>query len=175
MKSWVIEKHGGFDGLAGVAQPDPQPGAREVLIRVRAVSLNYRDLLTVRRGGGGNLPPPFVPCSDGAGEIVAVGAEVQQWKPGDRVAGIFFPNGWRGHLIFGITKARWVAPLRGCSANVSSSRSPPWLRCPPIFPGRKRPACPAAPRSRLWQALFTRGGLESGAHTCSCSARAVFR
>src|SRR5580704_6038464 len=85
MKSWVIEKHGGFDGLACVAQPDPQPGAREVLIRVRAVSLNYRDLLTVRRGGGGSLPPPFVPCSDGAGEIVAVGAEVERWKPGDRV------------------------------------------------------------------------------------------
>jgi NADPH:quinone reductase-like Zn-dependent oxidoreductase len=65
---------------------------REVRIRVAAVSLNFRDLLIAR--GAYPLPNdrPLIPCSDGAGMVLAVGAKVTRFKPGDRVAGSFFPD-----------------------------------------------------------------------------------
>ena len=77
MKAWVIQQHGSFEGLQLVEQPEPRPGPGEVLIRVRAVSLNYRDLLTVQHDRPGNVPPPLVPCSDGAGEVISVGDGVE--------------------------------------------------------------------------------------------------
>jgi NADPH:quinone reductase-like Zn-dependent oxidoreductase len=59
---------------------------------VRAVSLNYRDLMVVKGQYNPKMKLPRIPCSDGAGEVVAVGAGVKAWKPGDRVAGIFMQN-----------------------------------------------------------------------------------
>jgi NADPH:quinone reductase-like Zn-dependent oxidoreductase len=69
-----------------------------VLIAVRAISFNYRDLLMVTGRYNPKLRLPRVPCSDGAGEVVAVGEGVTAWKPGDRVAGIFMQNWLDGTL-----------------------------------------------------------------------------
>jgi NADPH:quinone reductase-like Zn-dependent oxidoreductase len=63
-----------------------------VLIRVRAISLNYRDLLMVKGLYSPKMKLPRIPCSDGAGEVAAVGEGVTEWQPGDRVAGIFMQN-----------------------------------------------------------------------------------
>lgn len=68
--------------------PDPQP--HEVLVAVRAVSLNYRDLLLVTGKYDPKVARPRIPCSDGAGEIVAIGSAVTKFKPGDRVIANFF-------------------------------------------------------------------------------------
>lgn len=68
--------------------PVPAPGRGEVLVRVRATSLNYRDLLAA----SGTLPgvqPGLIPLSDGAGEVAAIGADVYRVKPGDRVVAAF--------------------------------------------------------------------------------------
>ena len=73
--------------------PDPEPGAGEILVRVRAVSLNYRDLMIARGEAGLKNLEGLVPASDGAGEVVAVGDGVSRFKTGDRVAGTFF-QGW---------------------------------------------------------------------------------
>ena len=62
------------------------------MVRVRATSLNYRDLMVATGRYGPGVPLPLVPLSDGAGEIAAVGDGVTRWKPGDRVAGTFFQN-----------------------------------------------------------------------------------
>jgi len=76
-----------------VTLDDPAPGAGQVAIRVHACSLNYRDGAIVKgRYMGGPVPAPIIPLSDGAGEVVAVGAGVTQFKVGDRVAGTFFQN-----------------------------------------------------------------------------------
>lgn len=81
--------------LAEVARPEPGPG--EVLIRVRACSLNYRDQLIVQgHYFGGPIAAEITPLSDGAGEVEAVGAGVTRFAPGDRVAGTFFQNWWDG-------------------------------------------------------------------------------
>ncbi|MGE0881498.1 MAG: NAD(P)-dependent alcohol dehydrogenase [Acidimicrobiia bacterium] len=86
MRACLIPAHGGIDALTIVERPVPRPAADEVLVRVHAGSLNYRDLAMVRRG----LATPVVALSDGAGEIVDVGAGVTTWKPGDRVMSSFF-------------------------------------------------------------------------------------
>ncbi len=83
-----------LDGLRPAERPDPQPGPREVLIRVRAASLNYRDHLVVAgQYFGGPLERNIIPVSDGAGEVAAIGPGVTRFKPGDRAAGTFF-QGW---------------------------------------------------------------------------------
>ena len=91
MQQWQIPAFG-IDSLALVEQDVPAPGPGQVKVSVKAVSLNYRDLMVVQGRYNPKLAMPRVPCSDGAGEITAVGAGVTQWKAGDRVAGIFMQN-----------------------------------------------------------------------------------
>lgn len=81
----------GLDTLTLVERPVPRPGPGQVLVRMHAASLNYRDLLVANgKYGRGELPYPLVPLSDGAGEVVDVGSGVTRHKPGDRVASAFF-------------------------------------------------------------------------------------
>lgn len=81
----------GEENLAIVDLPTPEPGPGEVLVRVKAVSLNYRDLLVVRGGYGSRQKTrDLIPLSDGAGEVVGVGSGVTRFKPGDRVVASFF-------------------------------------------------------------------------------------
>ncbi len=91
MKLWRIANFG-IEKLEQVEAPIPSIGTHQVLIRVHAVSLNFRDLLMVKGHYNPKLALPRIPCSDGAGEIAAIGANVHQWKVGDRVAGIFMQN-----------------------------------------------------------------------------------
>jgi len=98
MKTYRLEQTGSLDGLVLCTEPDPAPGPHDVVIRVRANALNYRDLMVMR--GAYRVPPRprVIPLSDGAGEVVAIGAEVKRIKIGDRVAGAFF-QGWMGGHI----------------------------------------------------------------------------
>lgn len=91
MQVWQIGSFG-IEKLEFVERPTPQPGAGEVLVKIHAISLNFRDLMMVKGLYNPKLKLPRIPCSDGAGEIAAVGAGVTQWKAGDRVAGIFMQN-----------------------------------------------------------------------------------
>ena len=91
MQAWQISSFG-IHSLEFVERPTPQPGPGEVLVRVRAVSLNFRDLLMVKGLYNPRLTFPRIPCSDGVGEVEAVGDGVTAWKPGDRVAAIFMQN-----------------------------------------------------------------------------------
>ena len=92
MKAYEIQKGcTSLDGLRRMERAEPQPGHRQVLVRVRATSLNYRDQIIITGGYfGGTVNRDLIPLSDGAGEVVATGPGVTRFKPGDRVAGTFF-------------------------------------------------------------------------------------
>lgn len=98
MKAVVIHTGFGLENIAVVDRPDPTPGPGQILVRVKAVSLNYRDLMIARGQYNPKLAFPRVLGSDAAGEVITIGAGVTQWKPGDRVANCFMPN-WHDGLI----------------------------------------------------------------------------
>jgi NADPH:quinone reductase-like Zn-dependent oxidoreductase len=97
MRSWQVSSFG-LDSLEFAERPTPAPGPGEVLVGVRAVSINYRDLMVVKGQYNPKMKLPRIPCSDGAGEVVAVGGGVTRWKPGDRVVAIFMQNWLDGPL-----------------------------------------------------------------------------
>src|ERR1700754_3026935 len=86
MKAFVVREHGGPESAAYEPNfPDPQAGAGDVLLRVRASSLNYHDIFTRRGMPGIRIPMPAIMGIDIAGEILEVGPDVADWKVGDRV------------------------------------------------------------------------------------------
>ena len=95
MKAYELQGPGGVDEMKLVEKPVPAPGPGEVLVKLKAATINYRDLLTVKGGYGSRQKFPLVPLSDAAGVVDSVGAGVTSFKPGDRVTGSFF-EGWLG-------------------------------------------------------------------------------
>jgi len=95
MQQWTIEGKDGFESLKfNESAPVPELGDRDVLVKIHAASLNFRDLIVSK----GQYPFPvsssIVPGSDGAGTVEAIGAHVTRFKVGDRVATLFN----QGHL-----------------------------------------------------------------------------
>jgi len=99
MKAYEIQNDKpGLDALTLVERPQPQPKAGQVLVKIKAASLNYRDLLVAKGAYGAKSLKPIVPLSDAAGEVVAVGEGVTRVRVGDRVAGIFMQTFISGEL-----------------------------------------------------------------------------
>jgi NADPH:quinone reductase-like Zn-dependent oxidoreductase len=94
MKVHEVTSDYGIDGLSITERKIPSPLEHQVLVRLEAASLNYRDLLIIKGVGRWRPPAGRVPLSDGVGTIVEIGSDVQHLKLNDRVAGLFFPN-WR--------------------------------------------------------------------------------
>lgn len=116
MRAWQISSFG-IDSLEFAERPSPAPGPGEVLVAVRAVSLNFRDLLMVKGLYNPKMRLPRIPCSDGAGEVVEVGPGVSAWKPGDRVAGIFMQNWLDGPLTAALAKGALGGDIDGMLAD----------------------------------------------------------
>jgi NADPH:quinone reductase-like Zn-dependent oxidoreductase len=96
MRAYQLPKGGaGIDALAKVERPSPKPAHRQVLVKVAACALNFRDLGIVRGTYRMAVRDNIIPLSDGAGEVVEVGAGVTRVKAGDQVAGCFFQR-WPG-------------------------------------------------------------------------------
>jgi NADPH:quinone reductase-like Zn-dependent oxidoreductase len=96
MRAYQLPKGGaGINALVKVERPDPKPAHRQVLVKVAACSLNFRDLGIVHGTYRMPMRDNIVPLSDGAGEVAEVGAGVTRVKVGDKVAGCFFQR-WSG-------------------------------------------------------------------------------
>ena len=98
MKAWEIVSDSGINGLSLGERDDPIPGPNEVLLAVKASSLNYRDLSTILNPSVRNISYPRIPNSDCAGEILSVGCDVTSFKSGDRVMGCFFQQWASGDI-----------------------------------------------------------------------------
>lgn len=107
MKAYHIERFGDLDGLVLRDHDVPSPGPRQVLVRLRAASFNYRDLLVFNARYSHPIAPGLVPLSDGAGEVVALGDGANRFGVGDRVISTFFPLWIDGRLTPEVGKGQW--------------------------------------------------------------------
>lgn len=98
MRAYEIVSDGGVDALALNDRQSPQPGTGEILVSLRASSINYRDLSTIENPVARGIEFPRIPNSDGSGEVIGVGTGSSRFKIGDRVAGCFFQNWSDGRI-----------------------------------------------------------------------------
>ena len=160
MNAWQISSFG-IDSLEFAERPTPQPGPGEVLVRVHAISLNYRDLLMVKGLYNPKLKLPRIPCSDGAGEVAAVGDGVTRWKTGDRVAGIFMQNWLDGPLTPAKAKGALGGDIDGMLAEYVVLRDTGLVKLPEHLSYAEAATLPCAAVT-AWNALAT-GSLKPGA------------
>src|SRR5579862_3933549 len=105
MKVFEIQGGFGIDNLRLAERPEPRPGPGQVLLKLRAWSLNYRDLLVIKGLYNPKLRLPFIPFSDGVGEVAAVGDGVTRFKVGERLAGTFMQKWLAGELTDAVAKS----------------------------------------------------------------------
>jgi len=160
----VLEIQGayGLDNLKIAERPDPTPGHGEVIVRMRAVSLNFRDLLTVAGTYGGGHPLPLVPFSDGCGVVEAVGPGVTTLAVGDRVASLFFSDTW---IAGPPTPARLAGalggPRDGCGQELMKISEHGVIKVPE-FLSDAQVACLPCAAVTAWRALVVDGGVKAG-------------
>lgn len=160
MKVYELHPEEGFDALRQVERPAPATlGAHEVCVRVRAVSLNYRDLSVAR--GAKKRAKPVVPASDGAGEVVAVGNQVTKVKVGDRVAAAFFPTWLDGGLREEHHAKALGGSIDGMLAEQVVLPESAWVKIPAQYSFEQAAALPCAGVT-AWHALFEATNLRAG-------------
>ena len=171
----VVEAQGfSIDRLRLVERPKPEPRRGDILLRVRAASLNYRDLAVLSGTYLPNLPLPYVPVSDACGVVESVGEGVTRFAPGDRVVPCYI-QGWRDGALtreqrFGATLG---GPLPGVrQAFVVVPADDAVCGRPRISPTTRRARCRSGrsrPGRRLRKAACRR------VRRCSCRGPAACR
>jgi len=162
MKVFQIENDWGMENLRVSTRPEPRPAAGEVLLRVKASSVNYRDLLVPSRGYGsytGNLP--LIPLSDGVGEVVEVGAGVTRVKPGDGVLPCF-EQGWiAGEPSLERLTRTLGGPVDGTMAELMCLSQEGVVKAPAYLTDLEAATLPCAALT-AWSALVTYESLRPG-------------
>ena len=164
MRALNVAAPWGPDAIKVVEHADPTPGPGEVLVRMRAVSLNYRDLLMINgmygRGAAtsGDVITPF---SDGCGVVEAVGAGVTRVRPGDRVATLFFQNWISGPpTLAGLTSALGF-PIPGAGSELQTFSEHGVSKVPEFLSDQQVATLPCAALT-AWRGLFEDARLQPG-------------
>jgi NADPH:quinone reductase-like Zn-dependent oxidoreductase len=161
MKVWQIKDAFGIDKLTLSERPDPTPGHGQIVVNVKAVSLNYRDYMTVKHGEARGVKTPLIPCSDGAGEVTTVGPGVTRVKPGDRVAGIFFQNWLSGDILAHHFPSALGGSIDGMLAEQVVLHEDGIVSIPSYMSYEDASTLPCAAVTS-WQALVPKGGMKAG-------------
>ena len=151
----------GMEGLGWVERDIPRPGHGEVLVRMEAFSLNYRDLMVVQGRYNPKLKMPATPLSDGCGSVVDLGEGVTRFKTGQRVAACFM-QGW---VEGGIDDTKWKTALgagpKGVAAEYCVFHESGLVRVPDYLSAEDAATLPCAAVT-AWNALFESGALKPG-------------
>jgi NADPH:quinone reductase-like Zn-dependent oxidoreductase len=163
MRALSVTEPWGLDAIKVVEAPDPAPGPGEVLVRMRAVSLNYRDMLMISgmypRGpatGG-----PITPFSDGCGIVEAVGPGVTRVAVGDRVATMFFQNWISGPPTLEKLSSSLGSPIPGAGRELAVFSQEGLSKVPEFLSDQQVATLPCAALT-AWRALFEDADLRPG-------------
>jgi len=163
MRALKVEAPWGIDTIQVVEAPDPAPGPGEVLVRMRAVSLNYRDMLMVA-GMYGRAPSgagAITPFSDGCGIVEAVGPGVTRVQPGDRVATMFFQRWISGPPNLDKLSSSLGSPIPGAGRELAVFSQEGLSKVPDFLTDQQVATLPCAALT-AWRALFEDGDLRPG-------------
>lgn len=161
MKGFELQGFGGLEDLTLVEQDKGEPGPGEVLVKMKAASLNYRDLITVSGGYGSMVKTPLVPLSDGCGEVVKVGEGVFSVAPGDRVSTLFFQNWMSGPpSLMGLASSLGGA-LDGVAREYGVFKEQGVVKVPDYMTDEEVACLPCAALT-AWRALEVEGALKPG-------------
>ncbi len=161
VKAWRIEEGFGLDNVRMVELADPEPGPGQVVVGVRACSLNFRDTVVVKGFYGRAVKAPVVLLSDGAGEVLAVGAGVTRVKVGDRVCGTFFQGWMDGDPTDATAATALGGSLDGMLSEKVLLSAEGVVRFPDHLSYEEASTLPCAALT-AWNALFRSGGLRPG-------------
>jgi len=160
MKAYELHPEEGFAALQVVDRPVPSaPGAHDVRVRIRAVSLNFRDVVIARLSR--KRAKRIVPVSDGAGEVLAVGGSVTRVRVGDRVAAAFFPTWTSGSLTDAHHSNALGGSLDGVLAEEVVLPESAWVKIPTHCSFEQASTLPCAGVT-AWHALFEAAALKPG-------------
>jgi NADPH:quinone reductase-like Zn-dependent oxidoreductase len=161
MKVFEIQNAFGLDNLVLTERADPAPRAGQVVIRLHAASLNYRDLMMVRGQYNPRQRLPLIPVSDGAGEVVAAGEGVTRVKTGDRVAGLFTQKWIAGEPSRSKLGSSLGGPLDGMLAEYVALSEEGVVRVPDHLSYEEAATLPCAAVT-AWHSLIVQGRLKAG-------------
>jgi len=161
MKVYEIRDHFGLEALTLTERPQPQPGPHEVLVRLRAASLNYRDLLIVKGQYNPKMPLPRIPLSDAAGEVAAVGPGVWRVQVGQRVAAIFMQKWISGELDETKAKSALGGEIDGLLAEYAVLHEDGLVQVPEHLSFEEAATLPCAAVT-AWHGLVTEGHVKPG-------------
>ena len=161
VKTYLLKTGFGIENLALEDVPQPKPGPGQVLLKMSAWSLNYRDLLVVRGIYAPKLQFPFQMLSDGVGEVVATGPGVTRVKTGDRVAGAFMQTWIEGEMTEEKFNSALGAHRPGIAAEYVVLDAEGVVPVPGHLTDEEAATLPCAAVT-AWQALVTSGNLAAG-------------
>ena len=162
MRLYQLGSLGSLDALKLADAQDPRPGPDEVVVRIRACSLNHRDLNIISGTYSSHtLKPGAIPLSDGAGEVSAVGHGVTRWKVGDRVAPIFVQRWLGGNLLLEYMPSALGGPSDGVLAEQVVLKQEGLVSIPSHLSYEEAATLPCAAVT-AWNAVFAKGALRSG-------------
>jgi NADPH:quinone reductase-like Zn-dependent oxidoreductase len=151
----------GLDNLKVVELPDPEPGPSDVLVRMRSVSLNYRDLLMLEGTYGRATPLPLTPFSDGCGIVEAVGSAVTRFSPGDRVSTLFFQRWIAGRPTPDGLMSSLGMPIPGAGRELATFHEDGLSRVPDFLTDQQVSTLACAALT-AWRSLFEDARLQPG-------------
>ena len=161
MKTYELHAGFGFDNLKLVDRPDPQAGPGQVLVRMKAWSLNFRDLLVVTGAYNPRMKLPMVPLSDGAGEVIAVGSGVTRFRTGDRVTSTFMQKWVAGELTDEAGKSALGGAINGILSELVAFAEDGLVRVPDHLTFEEAATLPCAALT-AWNALVDSGRVKAG-------------